>query len=237
MMMKLKLKFGNVTEYTVLVVLTIAVIAAAANTSIVSAQVCNAQLDSPIMSTAQYYNSNIGITVPVSTTCSFFGNSLYAVGTAYDETYNANVGTSNAVLSPANGGSVFNGQLQFNLPASVEGHTVQISATVYNGQYGYYSQPYSGQYYNNGSPLATASESFQVNAGYYQTYPYATYPSYSNYPSYSSYPSYYRYPNYNTNSPYNNYYQSRNYNYYGSSYYGTCRLHFHMSNRYYCVYR
>jgi hypothetical protein len=193
----------------------------------------------------QYYSSNVGLTVPVSATCSFVSYQLYAVGTAYDTSYNSNVGTANTALSAMSGGNIFAGQLAFNLPSSVQGHVVQISVSIYNGQYGYYNSPpygYYGQYYGSGSVLTTATISYQINAGYYPNYPYyygnpsyPNYPSYNypNYPSYQNYPNRPNYPNY----PNNNYNQGRNYYYYGRTFYGSCRYYFPLYGRYYCVYR
>ena len=236
-MMQLVRKLARKCSYTVLVLaLTMSIFATAPYNELVSADACMAQLGSPITSMQQYYNSNVGITVPVSAACSFFGYQLYAVGTAYDTSYNSNVGTANTGLSPVAGGNTFSGQLVFNLPASVQGHMVQFSVSIYNGQYGYYNNaPYYGQYYNSGSLLTTATVSYQVNSGYYPNYPYyynnPSYPNYPNYP-YSNYPN-------NPNYPYNNYNQGRNnyYYYYGRSIYGSCRYYFHFSGRYYCVYR
>src|SRR5208283_4315581 len=197
--MTLNLKFSKTCTGAILVLaLTIAIVAVVANISSVSADQCSAQLSYPAMPTS-YYNSysNVGITVPVSVSCSYISSPLYAVGTAYDSSDNSNVGTANAVLSPSYGG-VFNGQLVFNLPASVQGHTVQVSVSIYNNGY---NAPYYGQYnqYNGGSVLTTAYISFQVYGSYYPNNPYPTYPTYPTYPSYSNYPI----------RPYNN-----NYNYY-----------------------
>ena len=224
--MTLNLKFSKTCTGAILVLaLTIAIVAAVANISPVSADQCSAQLSYPAMPTS-YYNSysNVGITVPVSVSCSYISSPLYAVGTAYDSSDNSNVGTANAVLSSSYGG-VFNGQLVFNLPASVQGHTVQVSVSIYNNGYNGYNAPYYGQYnqYNGGSVLTTAYISFQVYGNYYPNNPYPTYPTYPTYPSYSNYPT----------RPYNNY----NYYYYGRTFYGSCRYSFHMYSRNVCMYR
>ncbi|MGA2785474.1 MAG: hypothetical protein ABSF09_12320 [Candidatus Bathyarchaeia archaeon] len=112
-----------------LLVLLIAAASVVANSSLVSADSCTAQL--AITSMASYYNSN-GMTVPVSAICTFSGGQLYAVGYAYDTSLNLNLGSANTVLTPLGGGNVFNGQLVFTLPTSVAGHTVQFSVSIYS---------------------------------------------------------------------------------------------------------
>jgi hypothetical protein len=189
----------------------------------------------------QYYTSNFQVTVPVSTTCAFYAGQLYATGTAYDTTYNSNVGTANTALSATYGGNVFSGQLQFNLPTSEESHPVQFSVSIYSTQTQYGQGSYGGLNYGS-SVLATTSATFTLAPSYYQNgyqnYPtYPTYPSnpYNNYPSYPSYPqngyqnyptypSYPSYPSYpNNNYYYNPYYQYHNpgnyYYYHNGGYY------------------
>ena len=186
--------------------------AVASGNSLVSAQACTAQLGSPTISPQQYYGSNLQVTVPVSTTCSIYTNQLFVTGTAYDTTYNSNIGTTNTVLSAPYGGYGASGQLQFNLPASVVSHSVEFSVSIYSSQSAYY-QPYYG-----GSLLTTTSEAFLLGPSYpysptYPTYPYSpTYTVYPTYPSsnYPTYPTYTIYPTYLSRS----YYPSNNY-YYG----------------------
>ncbi len=135
----------------------------------VSADSCVAQLGYSSLSTTQYYyNSNIGINVPVSASCSFMGGQLYAVGDAYDTAVNTDLGLVSTMLTPVYGNSNYNGQLVFNLPASIVGHSVQITVSIYSGSpYGYSSG-------GNGLLLATAAQRVQVNVsndqnGYYQS--------------------------------------------------------------------
>jgi len=233
-MMELNQKFSKTSNYaTLALVLIVAVLATAANTNPVAADPCSAQLYSPNISSQYYSYSNVAVSVQVSVYCSFSWSPLYAVGTAYDSTFNSNVGTANAVLNSFNGGT-FNGQLDFSLPSSVQGHSVEISVSVYNGQNSYYNAPYSGQYYG-GSLLATAGTSIFVNS-YSPSYPYYNnYPTYNNnYPTYNNYPTApgYQFFNYR---PFN-YYQG-SFNYYGRTVSGSCRYAFHAWNNHYCIYR
>src|SRR5208282_1913907 len=186
----------------------------AATSSPVFAQTtCIAQASYPAVSTPQY-NSNIAVTVPVSTSCSYIVGPLFAVGDAYDTTISTDLGTVSTGLSSVGGGS-YTGQLLFSLPTSTQGHTVQFSVSIYNNNNG-----------QSGSPLATTSQSITIGSSYYQSYPYnycqsgysytggTCYPpsSYSNCPYgyYYTGSSCYYYPGYSSN----NYYSS---NYYGSS--------------------
>ena len=129
----------------------------------VLADQCVAQLGYSSLSTTQYYyNSNIAITVPVSATCSFVGNQLYAVGNAYDRSANRNVGSVSTALT-TNTGNTFTGQLVFNLPSSILGDQLQITVSIYGGYpYGYYG------YGGNGTPLARAAQLLRVNSNNYQ---------------------------------------------------------------------
>jgi len=193
-------KFAKICSYTLLIaILTAGVVAMATNNTLVLAQPCQAQLGPPNVSTPQfyYYGDNFQVSVPVSASCSFYGGQMYATGTAYDTSYNANVGTANTALNPTYGGYGYTGELTFTLPTSSQSHSVLFSVSIYSTQYGYYAGYYGG------SLLAQTSATFVVGPSYYQGYP--TYPSYSYYPSYPSYPNY----------PWNgNYYGSNYYNYY-----------------------
>ena len=223
-------KFARTCSYAVLILaLAIGVVAVATSNNLVSAQACTAQLGSPTTTNQQYYGSNLQVTVPVSTSCSYYTPQLYATGTAYDTTYSTNIGTANTVLSVAYGGYGSSGQLQFNLPASAVSHPVLFSVSIYGTQPGYYQQYY-------GSVITTASETFVIGPSYlnsYQNYPYnptyPTYPTYPNpyptyptYPTYRSYPTYPRYPYFPGNYQYHPYpYQNQNpgnyyYNYGGN---------------------
>ena len=130
----------------------------------VSADSCVETLGYSSLSTSQYYyNSNIAITVPVSATCAFVSNQLYAVGTAYDTASNSNLGSVSTALTAAYG-NTFTGQLVFNLSPSVIGHQVQVTVSIYSGYpYGYYA------YTGNGASLATAVQLLRVNVNNYLT--------------------------------------------------------------------
>ena len=119
-----------------LLALSIAIVAVEANSSLVSADPCVAQLNYPVMP-AVYSYSSVPIVVPVSATCAtYYGSQLYATGNAYDTTSNVGLGSVSTALQSFNGGTIFNGQLAFNLPPSTQGHTVQVSVSIYKGQYG-----------------------------------------------------------------------------------------------------
>ena len=187
------------------IILFVAIFAVGLNSSQVSADPCAAQLGYPI-ATQQYYGSNVLVTVPVSATCSFQASQLYAVGTAYDATYNSNVGTANTALNAINGGNSFSGQLQFNFPISTQADSVQFSVSIYNAQTGYV------QSYYGGSLLTTTSATFVVSASNYQSYPYnPVYPSYPYYPGYNYYYAPYPYHVPNSGSYYHYYYYNRGY--------------------------
>jgi len=203
--------FAKTCTYALLIALLAAgVIAVATNSDFALAQQpCQAQLGSPNVANQQYsygnYYSGFEVTLPVSASCSFYAGQLYAVGTAYDTTYNTNIGTANAVLTSTYGGYGYTGQLTFNLPVSVQSHSVQFSVSIYGSQNGYYN----GGYYGN-SILAQTTATYAVGPSYYQGYP--TYPYYQT-PSYPSYPTYPSYP-YNSGYPYYPYYPGNGYSYY-----------------------
>src|SRR5208283_3158017 len=154
-------------------------VGAVSSSSIVSADACAAQLSySPFPST---YNSYVQLIVPVSATCSFITGQLYVVGNAYDQTLNTNLGSANTVLNPS-GGNVFSGQLIFNLPFNVQGHTVQVTISIYNNGL-------------NGGILTTAVQTIQVPGSTYSNPANYYYPGNCNYPgNYCYYPGYYYYP-------------------------------------------
>lgn len=124
-----------------LLVLTAAIVAVGTNSNLVAADPCTANL-STIASTAPYsnnYGQSVSIQVPVSASCtpaSGSGNSLYAVGDAYDTSTSTDLGSVSTVLAPVSVGNMYNGQLTFNLPSTTQGDTLQISVSLYNGQYG-----------------------------------------------------------------------------------------------------
>ncbi|HKM76389.1 MAG TPA: hypothetical protein VJZ32_08215 [Candidatus Bathyarchaeia archaeon] len=189
-------------NFTLLVSAIFLVIAtfATSNSQVFAQSPCIAQVSYPAISSS--YNPNIGMTVPVSATCSGYSGQLFAVGDAYDTTTNSDLGSVNTGLSSAGNGN-FNGQLNFYLPTTVQGDTVQISVSLYNTAFG-----------NNGSLLATTSQAITINGGYNQSYQNSySYNNYNN--SYSSCQPGYSYvggscypPNNNNTSNYNNGYCS-----------------------------
>jgi hypothetical protein len=119
-----------------LLIVATAMAAIETNTSPVSADACAAQLTYPIMPVSYTY-SNVPIVVPISAVCTTnYGSQLYATGTAYDINLGVGLGSVSTVMNSVNEGTIFNGQLGFNLPPSTQGHSVQISVSIYNGQYG-----------------------------------------------------------------------------------------------------
>jgi hypothetical protein len=225
-------KFAKTCKYGFIAVALIVGVLALATNSFASAQTCTAQLDSPTAS-MQYYGSTFQVTLPVTAYCPFYSNQLYAVGTAYDTTYNSNIGTTSANLSPTYGGTSFTGQLQFSLPTSAEYHSVQFSVSIYSAQTGY-GYPYYG-----GGLLTTTSATFVIGPNAYQNYSYypgypsypITYPAYPSFPC-SYYPWYSGYPHYPGN---NYYYHTYGYCYPNSGYYYYYyfRGPYH-NNNYYC---
>jgi hypothetical protein len=164
----------------------------------VSADPCTATLSYPTVP-VQYGGTNVPVVVPILASCTtYYGNQLYATGTAYDLTSNVNAGSGNTVLSSVNGDMQFNGQLSFNLPQVSQGDSIEISVTVYSNQYG--------------SPITTTSETVQIGTGTQQTvtttvtegqYPYAN-PYPTQYPT--PYPSPYQF---NQSQQYQPMYQSQ----------------------------
>ena len=162
------------------------------NGTLVFADPCTATLSYPVIP-AQYTNSNAPILVPISTSCStYYGNQLYATGSAYDTTSNANLGSASTVLSSINGGTQFNGQLGFNVPPSSPGDSVQISVSIYNSQYG--------------NLLTATSETVQVGGGLQQVQQVTTTTVTENAnPYYSPYPTAYPMPQQPNQSQYYQY--------------------------------
>jgi hypothetical protein len=154
------------TSYCGILLLTFilaAAVAINAGSIPVSADSCVETLGySSLSNTQYYYNSNIAITVPVSATCSFVSTQLYAVGTAYDTSWNRNLKTVSTALTMAYG-NTFTGQLVFNLSPTIIGHQVQVTVSIYRGyQSGYYA------YAGNGASLATAVQLLRENVNNYQ---------------------------------------------------------------------
>jgi hypothetical protein len=174
---------ARVHVFVVLAIAATMIIVATSN-SLVFADPCTATLSYPIMPVV-YSNSNVPIVVPVSATCTtYYSNQLYATGSAYDATANVGLGSTSTLLISANGGTEFNGQLGFNLPPTTQGHSIQISVSIYSSQYG--------------NLITATSETVEVGQGVQQTttttvtegqYPYA-YP-YA-YPSPTPSPSFYQ---------------------------------------------
>ena len=130
-------------------VLSLAFATTSANT--VSADPCAVQLGFPIIP-AVYANTIVTVVVPISATCSSpYGSQLYANANVYDLNTNTAADSTNTILTSVNGGYTFTGQLGFNLPASTQGHWVQVSVSIFSNQ--------------AGNPLTTTGEAFQVNTG------------------------------------------------------------------------
>jgi predicted permease len=112
---------------------------------------CSVQLGYPIIPVV-YANTIVTAVVPLSATCSAsYGNQLYATATAYDLNSNTSASTVNTILTSADGGYTFAGQVGFNLPASTQGHWVQIAVTIYENQ--------------SGNQLTTSGEAFRITPG------------------------------------------------------------------------
>ena len=146
--------FTKTRHYSIVaIVLIFAIMAVAANSSLVSADACTAQLNYPVMPT-EYTYSNIPIAVPIAASCSTnYGSQLYATGNAYDSTSNTSLGSVSTVLQSVDGGTTFNGQLNFNLPPSTQGHTVQLSVSI--------NDP-------TGNQITATGETIQVGSGIQQ---------------------------------------------------------------------
>ena len=180
----------------IMLVLTFAAVFAIAATSpgqvYATSNSCTAQI-SASAATYYYYNSNIGLTVPVSTTCSFSGGQLYSVGYAYDVSTNMAQSSANTMLTWISG-NTYRGQLGFKLSPTLLGHTLQISVSIY-GPSSYspsayyapgnfpgcdtasmacnYGIPYPNGGYgygqaNYGQLLTSVSETVQINAVNFQ---------------------------------------------------------------------
>jgi len=187
----------------VMLVLTFAAIFAITATSpsqvYATSNSCTAQL-SPSTATYSNYNSNVGLTVPVSATCSFSGGQLYAVGYAYDTSTNMAQSSANSLLTWISD-STYRGQLGFKLSPTLLGQNLQISVSIYGpssySPSAYYSPgnflgcdttsiacnygvPYPNGGYgsvNYGQLLTSASETIQINpTNYSNNYP-TGYPS------------------------------------------------------------
>lgn len=164
-----------------LLTLVIAIAGVGGTINLVSADPCIAQLSYPVMPTSYNYNSNIQVIVPVSATCAAVSGQLYAVGDAYDTSVNTDIGSTSTLLTLVSG-DTFSGQLVYNLAPSSVGHNVQVSVSIYSGQYSNYAQ--------NGSLLTSASETVQVTPANYQNapiqsgYPVQQPPSYNIFPNF-----------------------------------------------------
>ena len=116
--------------------ISLCVLAIASTQGFVAADPCVATLSYPSVPPV-YDNANNPVVVPISATCSTnYGTQLYATGNAVDVTSGAGLGTVSTTLSSPDGGVTYNGQLTFNLPPTEQGQPVQISVSIYNGQYG-----------------------------------------------------------------------------------------------------
>lgn len=140
----------NVLGY-LLTFLTLSLAIATIGSSFVYADTCAVQLGYPIIPSV-YANTIVTVIVPLSATCSTsYGNQLYANANAYDLNSNTAADSVNTILTSVNGGYTFTGQLGFNLPASTQGHWVQVSVSIFSSQ--------------ASDPLTTTGEAFQVNTG------------------------------------------------------------------------
>src|SRR5208282_296723 len=186
-----------------LLVITAAVVAVGASSSLVAADACTANL-STVTTTAPNSGSYIGVQVPVSANCTSTttaNGSLYAVGDAYDTTTSTDLGSVNTALTPVNAANIYNGELSFSIPSTTQGDTLQISVSVYNSQYG--------------QLLTTTAETIQGTPTNYQT----GYIAQNNYPQQNGNPQ--------NNYPSQNSFGSQNGNYapqgrsHGSHHYGS----------------
>ena len=190
-----------------MVFLLAATAAVASNSALVLAQSCNASLGSSSLTSQYYYNSYIGISTPVSATCSFYGGQLYAVGDVFDTSANVDLGSANTILTSTYGGNSYTGQLSFSLPPSIIGDQLRIMVSVYGGQYGYNGN-------GNGELLATAGQMVRVNVYYQNPYPNGNGNCYMNNNCYGNYQNGYGncymnnncYGNYQNGNCYQNYY-------------------------------
>jgi hypothetical protein len=160
---------------------TMIMLITASSNAFVLGDPCTATLSYPVLP-VQYTNSNVPIAVPLSVSCTTnYGSQLYATGSAYDASANVGLGPASTWLTSVNGGTEFNGQLGFNLPPSTQGHSLLISVSIYNTQYG--------------SLLTATSETVQVGTGIQQTT--TTTVTVGQSPYYpTSYPSPHQYPTY-----------------------------------------
>jgi hypothetical protein len=163
-----------------LLVISLSLLMLGASSTFVSADPCTATLSYPIIPVV-YSNQNVPIVVPLSASCTtYYSNQLYATGSAYDATVNTGLGSASTLLSSVSGGTNYNGQLGFNLPPSTQGHSIQISVSIYSSQYG--------------NLLTATSEIVQVGSSVQQTttttVTQAQYPYVNPYPT--SYPSPYQ---------------------------------------------
>jgi hypothetical protein len=157
----------------VMLALAITIVTAGIGMRPVSAQTCTAQLNYPIMPTF-YANSNVPIVVPLSVTCeTFYGDQLYATANLYDTVSGNNLGTVSVILPSVNAGSLFNGQLGFNLPPYTQGDTVQVTASIYSSQYGNVitTTSITFQVSGPGQQVATTTVTETTNMYYPYAYP------------------------------------------------------------------
>lgn len=184
---------------TFAVLLPLAAVAAGMGT--VFGQSCGVNVGSMVATTqyplSSYGSSNpytIQLTVPISTNCPA-GSQLWAVGTAYDTSNGANLGSTNIIMNANNG--YYSGNLVLNLPSATVGQQLQVQIQVYNS---YNNGQYSGLVASS-SPTVTVnpSNSYSPTTSYYNGYPTGCYNGYyyNGYP-YSScgYAYYYSYPYY-----------------------------------------
>ena len=161
---------------------------------------CMAHISYPAMTMpshsppSYYYGSNyvgnVGMTVNVSVNCPLNGR-VYVVGNAYDTVLSGFLGSANVMLTQLNNG-YFTGQLVFNFPPSIQGHTLQIQISFYNNNGSYNSYGQYGQLLGSTTMTVYPSYSQAYYPGNYGDGDYCYYNS-----SYYSNGNYYMYPQYN----------------------------------------
>ena len=166
-------------QYFLLIFAVLLSLGAAGSLGFVRAQTCTAQLGSISASSqsnwSSYYtpnaNSNLELTVPVLLTCPYEGGQPWVVGSVTETGTNTNLGSANAIMTSY--GAYYSGRLDFDLPLSVVGQSLQVSVSVYSGNN-------NGQY---GPLIASISPILTINPSnyYFQTTSNGYYNGYSNY--------------------------------------------------------
>ena len=149
------MKFHN-RGFTLLFVISLAAVVAFIRITPAVADSCSARIGySPPNSS--FYSGNLVVVVPVVAKCTFTSSQLYAAGYLYDTSTNTGMGESKIILIAPNGGTTYGGQIDFILSPNVQGHTLQITVSIYRDQ----------QY---ASQIATAAQTVQVYPSSYYGY-------------------------------------------------------------------